>query len=517
MRNRFSALVGVLALLAVGCAPAALPGPQTEPGLTAEPGLKSRPTSRPETVTATILQLNDVYEIMPLGGSGLGGLARVATLRKALERENPNTFVVLAGDLLSPSAMSSARAGGGGAPLNGEHMVDIMNRVGLDYAVYGNHEFDLKQPDFEKRMEESKFPWLASNVSGANNLPLPASTPDVVMTATNAAGRQLRIGVFGLTIDSNKAAYVRYRDPVDTARAAVAALASRSDIVIALTHLAFAQDEELAETVPGIALVLGGHEHQNINAHRGARFVPVLKADSNAKSTYVHRLSYDTATKQLTVDSDLIEIDERITEDPEVGAVVTAWRDKAFAAFRKDGVDPDKTVTTLADALDGRESAIRTGSTNMTMMIAAAMMAPFAGAQGSIFNSGSIRIDDTLGPGPITQYDVLRVLPYKGELQLTLVKGSMLTRILTAGRSDARRGSGGFLQFAGIEAGAGGAWTIGGAAIDPNADYRIVINDYLLNGLENGLEFIKPETSGIKVLPDTPVDVRAAVIRYLQK
>ena len=51
--------------------------------------------SAPDTiVTATILQMNDVYEIMPLGGSGLGGLARVAALRKQLLAENPNTFTV---------------------------------------------------------------------------------------------------------------------------------------------------------------------------------------------------------------------------------------------------------------------------------------------------------------------------------------------------------------------------------------------------------------------------------------
>lgn len=88
---------------------------------TSEPIDGSRPTA--DTLTATILQLNDVYEIMRLGGSGLGGLAHVATLKQQLLRENPNTFMVLAGDVLSPSAMSSARAGDEGAALNGQQMV----------------------------------------------------------------------------------------------------------------------------------------------------------------------------------------------------------------------------------------------------------------------------------------------------------------------------------------------------------------------------------------------------------
>jgi 2',3'-cyclic-nucleotide 2'-phosphodiesterase (5'-nucleotidase family) len=53
----------------------------------------------------TILQMNDVYELIPLSGGKKGGLARVATIRKLLREENPNTFTVMAGDVVSPSAL----------------------------------------------------------------------------------------------------------------------------------------------------------------------------------------------------------------------------------------------------------------------------------------------------------------------------------------------------------------------------------------------------------------------------
>ncbi len=72
-----------------------------------------------------------------------GGLARVATLRANLRAENPNTFTVLAGDLLNPSALSTAMVDG--QRLAGRQMVDVMNILGLDYATFGNHEFDLSQ------------------------------------------------------------------------------------------------------------------------------------------------------------------------------------------------------------------------------------------------------------------------------------------------------------------------------------------------------------------------------------
>ena len=55
----------------------------------------------------TILQLNDVYEIAPLEGGKVGGMARVATLLRQLEAENPNTIAVLSGDFLSPSFMGT--------------------------------------------------------------------------------------------------------------------------------------------------------------------------------------------------------------------------------------------------------------------------------------------------------------------------------------------------------------------------------------------------------------------------
>jgi 5'-nucleotidase / UDP-sugar diphosphatase len=464
---------------------------------------------RSNSVQVTILQINDVYEIMPLGGSGLGGLARVATLKKQLLARNPNTFMVLAGDVLSPSAMSSARAGSDGGALNGQHMVDIMNRICLDYATFGNHEFDLRKPDFDKRMAESKFAWFSSNVLGADGKPLPNTPANVVLNLARGGrgGPVMRLGMFGLTIDSNAAAYVKYTDPFETARAQVAELKGKADVIVALTHLAFPQDEQLAETVPGIAMVLGGHEHQNIGAKRGPAFAPVMKADSNAKSAYVHHLRYDVQTKKLTIDSELVLIDESIREDPEVATVVRDWRDRAFAAFKQSGLDPEKSIATLKEMLDGRELATRTGETNLTKMILDAMLQAQPDAEVAIFNSGSIRIDDFLGPGPITQYDVLRVLPYPGQLQVATITGSMLQRIISEGRSDARRNTGGFLQV---------RQRAGSDFIALNRDYKVVMNDYLLNGNERGLEFIKPGAE-IRILPNPAKEWRLAVIEKLMR
>ncbi len=58
-------------------------------------------------IEAVFVQVNDVYEIAPVAGGKEGGMARVATIKKKYKQSNPNTFLVMAGDFLSPSVYNS--------------------------------------------------------------------------------------------------------------------------------------------------------------------------------------------------------------------------------------------------------------------------------------------------------------------------------------------------------------------------------------------------------------------------
>jgi 5'-nucleotidase/UDP-sugar diphosphatase len=78
-----------------------------------------------KTVEFTILHLNDVYEIERSGKQPLGGLSRVARLRKKLVEVNPRTYTVLSGDALSPSPLGSAIIEGD--ELAGRQMVAVLN------------------------------------------------------------------------------------------------------------------------------------------------------------------------------------------------------------------------------------------------------------------------------------------------------------------------------------------------------------------------------------------------------
>src|SRR5215204_7280248 len=107
-------------------------------------------------VRVTLLQVNDVYQFSPVDLGTKGGLGRVLTLRKSIQQENPNTLFLLAGDTISPSVESIT--------YKGAQMIEAWNTAGLDYATFGNHEFDFGPDVLKERIKESKFGWVAANV-----------------------------------------------------------------------------------------------------------------------------------------------------------------------------------------------------------------------------------------------------------------------------------------------------------------------------------------------------------------
>ncbi|HYO90614.1 MAG TPA: metallophosphoesterase, partial [Pyrinomonadaceae bacterium] len=95
-------------------------------------------------VRVVILQVNDVYRFTPADRGLRGGLARVSTLRKQIMEKTPNTLFLLSGDTISPSVESLT--------YKGAQMIDAWNAVGLDYSVFGNHEFDFGPEVLRERM-----------------------------------------------------------------------------------------------------------------------------------------------------------------------------------------------------------------------------------------------------------------------------------------------------------------------------------------------------------------------------
>lgn len=464
--------------------------------------------ARPALVT--IAHFNDVYEIGPVEGGKYGGLARVATVVSELKRTSAPLLVTLGGDYVSPSALGTARING--EALAGKQMVDVLNATGLQWATLGNHEFDVSQAAFTARMAESKFKIVVSNVTDADGK-LFANTVRSSVVTMRTGNRSIRIGLIGLVIDANKKPWVKYLPVVESANAAIAELPGKVDAVVALTHLTLAGDADLAAKVPGIDLILGGHEHENWVLRRGEHFTPIIKADANVRTLAIVSMSFGATGTRPSVSARFQIMDASVKSQPAVEALVTKWTDAAFDAFRKDGFSPEKTVVTLTEPLDGREAIVRNREGKLTQIIANAMQHE-AGAEIGIFNGGSIRIDDVLQAGPVSEYDIIRVLPFGGKVLKVLMDGALIARVLDTGLGN--QGTGGFLHSSdGMKRDSTG-WSLNGAPIDPAKVYTVGISDFLMTGGEANLAYLTRTATGVRGVTELR-DVRMAVMDELKK
>ncbi len=375
------------------------------------------------------LSINDTYTIDTLP-DGNGGLARIATLRKRIASEGPVVFV-LAGDFLSPSLLSRY--------YDGRQMVEALNAAGLDYATFGNHEFDLPRDELLARIGESRFKWLSSNCRLADGAPFPGVLP---WDTLRVQGRKL--GLFALTLPG-----VDYPDWVDCARPDSAArvvvdslTALGADLIIAITHQRLDADVALLHSEGEVALVLGGHEHEAHTVAVGDRHV--LKADADAVSAQFVTLW--GRKDQWREAPRLLDVRPSLVLDSAVEAVVARWRD---SLTRRLG--PPRVIGTIAEPLDARSSSLQAGETNFGNIVADAVRFG-TGADVGLMNSGGIRVDAMLPRGPLTTYTIESAFLFADETRLVTVtlSGSRLRELLETGVSSRNYGAGGFLQVSGI-------------------------------------------------------------------
>ena len=462
------------------------------PGLLAGALLVVSASARAGPTTITFLHVNDVSEYE--SKRGIGGVAPLMTLLRRERAASPNTITTFGGDLFSPSLMSGLT--------KGAHMVEMMNAIGLDIAVAGNHEYDFGPEVAARNFAASAFPWLGTNVLG------PDGTPAGGLAATRIIERGgFRIGFFGLItpetdILSSPGEDIAFAPVLETARRAVAALEEEgADVVVALTHLDLSDEWELAESVRGIHLILGGHDH-----------LPVAFSRSG---TAILQAAYD-AHYLGVVDLHVEWVERRgkrtLSVLPEWRLVVTA------------GVEPDPGVQALVDRqnarldeelnvavgntaveLDTRRSRVRTRETGFGNLVAEAMRRG-VGAEVGLTNAGGIRGNRTYEAGTrLTRKDVLTELPFGNTVVLMELSGDDLRAALENGVSWVEDRAGRFPQVAGLRfvydpgAAAGSRVVeveVGGAPLDPNKVYTVATNDYLAGGgdgyaaLGNGRQLI---------------------------
>lgn len=480
-------------------------------------------------ITFQFFQINDVYEIAPLEGGKVGGMARVGTIIKRMKNDNPNTMAVLAGDFLSPSLMGTIKVDG--KRLKGKQMVESMNVAGIDMVTFGNHEFDIKESELQERINESEFGWLGTSVRYKNTKTGQMSkfyheeddgikycSDTYIWHIKDDDGTAIKVGIFGATLAVNPRDYVEYLDYTNKALEAVQELSTQTDLIIGLTHLSIDQDIALAEKLQQVPLFMGGHEHHHIRQKVGNTLI--TKADANAKTAYVHTLTFNTQTRQTTLDSQLIPINDEVHKNEAVDAVVKKWKRIMDENISKVVAQPYAAIYTTKEPIDAREKTMRYEQVNAGRIINDAI---YAAAKKTVdltfFNSGSVRIDDQL-EGTLTAIDVFRMLPFGGGIVELDLRGDKLIEIME--ESDGKKGNGAYLQRNKIwYSDNAKQWVVRGKPIDTDKFYHVATTDYLMLGID--LKSLKEGMDGMKNLERTTKDetdlrrnIVVAVVEHLK-
>jgi 5'-nucleotidase len=386
-------------------------------------------------VKVTLLQVNDVYQFAPVDQGTRGGLGRIMTLKKSIQQENPNTLLLMSGDTISPSVESIT--------YKGAQMIEAWNMIGLDYATFGNHEFDFGPDVLKQRIGESKFGWIAANViDKQSNQPFGDAKRFVVREFGG-----VKIGIFGLVLPDTKITSkpgdnVEFRSPCDTAKEIVSELHGQGvKVVIALTHLSMREDKEVARCA-GVNLIVGGHEHTLLESHAGN--APIFKMTSDARELGRIDLNISPTGELESIDWKVIPVDSTTEEASEFAAIY-----RKYAGLLAELAKP---IGSTRVALDARSKENRSRETNAGNFIADAFRKVTAADIG-FMNGGSVRADSIIGPGKLTQRDLLSMLPFKNKLVKIEVTGATLRAALEHGvsRSTGDAEPGEFPQVSGIQ------------------------------------------------------------------
>lgn len=130
----------------------------------------------------------------------------------------------------------------------------------------------------------------------------------------------------------------------------------------------------------------------------------------------------------------------------------------------------------------------------------------------ALMNGGSIRIDDVVPAGPITEYDIIRILPFGGRVLKATLDGALLARVIETGVNN--QGLGGYLHAWGVRWD-NGTCMVQDKPLDPAGRYQVAFTDFLLTGGEVNLGYLTRNNPQVHEVEEFR-DIRRAVINELR-
>lgn len=432
-------------------------------------------------------------------GECFGGIARLASkvreLRDQLKAEDQNVILLDAGDQYQGSLFYTT--------YKGKDTVEFMKAIGFDAMAVGNHEFDDGPEGLAVLANGVDFPVVSGN--------LDLSKSDVLKDKIGGAitldvgGEKIGI-ISALATDTPETASpgeaVIFKDEIDSLKADAAALKEEGvSKIIALTHVGYRRDLEIAKDVAGVDAVIGGHSHTLLGEMEGAAgpYPTLVKNDDGTEApvatAYAYGkylghliLTWDDKGKLIKAEGQPILLDASVQPDEKLAARVKEMAAPIEALKQK-------VIGEIAAPIDGDRTACRQRECEMGNVVATAMLERVRnqGVSIAIENGGGLRA--SIDAGKVTMGDVLSVLPFQNTLSTFELKGADVVIALENGASQYADGAGRFAQVAGLKYTVDPAAPVGSrisdvqvrqdgnwVPIDLNAIYGVVSNNYLRGG-----------------------------------
>ncbi len=390
----------------------------------------------------------------------------LAAYKAELAAQGKNVIVVDAGDAIQGEII--------GAMTQGEAVVDIMNAVGYDYAVPGNHEFDYGMEKFlDLAQTEAEYKYISSNfyhLPTVDSVFAPyaiedfgdyqvafvgISTPETITKSTPEYFKDENGNyIYGFPVYpggmTNEILYENVQESVDDA------IAEGADIVIAVGHTGILETNDgwkstdIIANTDGIDYYIDAHSHETIESttYKNINDEDVVLTSTGTKFANfgVLTISGDTADFEL-VNPDEVDI-ETMSESAKtaydtVKAKVDGYNEEIAVLFEKIGTSE----ATLVAYDDDETWAVRKRETNLGDFVADAYRA-VTGADIAIANGGGIRAD--IAEGDVSRKALMDVNAFNNEMCVIEVTGQQLVDVLEHGARECPESLGGFFQVSGV-------------------------------------------------------------------
>ncbi len=365
-----------------------------------------RALSGNEGAEVVIAHFNDLGGRVRADNEGRGGIIKLAGAWRKVQSRRPGALLLVAGDLITGSPLSTHT--------KGEGVFDLANGMGIDAFAPGNHEFDYGPEQYKKYMKIARFPFVAANISpfkkNAKNVKL-ADAPYVIIEAG-----KVKVGIIGaahpatpwLTFPENTKG-VNFEKPDKSFRKIVPEVDKKAHLVVALTHVGMKDDRKLARRVKGIDVIIGGHSWHATDRPEKVGGTWISHAGENGKFLGIVRVKVNPDTEEIIrVAGRTIPVGPNTSHDEEMARAVEAAENDL-------PLNPDEKLTRVGRKMEAEG--------DLAPWLAG-IMKQYTGADAAVVNTGGIR--SGFEEGPVTYRDVYRAMPFDNRVVVIPMSGKKL-------------------------------------------------------------------------------------------